>query len=206
MDAAERAGLVFAVDPTSADASCIGGNVAMNAGGKKAVLWGTALDNLVSWRMVTPSAEWLEVTRTDHNLGKIHDAAQATFECTWFAADGATVTRRETLAIPGTVFRKTGLGKDVTDKFLAGLPGIQKEGCDGLITSARFVLHRMPPAIRTVCLEFFGQVRDSTPAIVEIKDSLDALPKSGGARVLLAGTDHNLGKIHDAAQATFECA
>ena len=41
-EAAERAGLVFAVDPTSADASCIGGNVAMNAGGKKAVLWGTA--------------------------------------------------------------------------------------------------------------------------------------------------------------------
>ena len=45
-DAAERAGFVFAVDPTSAEASCIGGNVAMNAGGKKAVLWGTALDNL----------------------------------------------------------------------------------------------------------------------------------------------------------------
>ncbi|MFX7796899.1 FAD-binding protein, partial [Acinetobacter baumannii] len=37
-DAAEKAGLVFAVDPTSIDASCIGGNVAMNAGGKKAVL------------------------------------------------------------------------------------------------------------------------------------------------------------------------
>jgi FAD/FMN-containing dehydrogenase len=48
MEAAESAGLVFACDPTSADASCIGGNVAMNAGGKKAVLWGTALDNLVS--------------------------------------------------------------------------------------------------------------------------------------------------------------
>ena len=45
-DAAERAGYVFAVDPTSAEASCIGGNIAMNAGGKKAVLWGTALDNL----------------------------------------------------------------------------------------------------------------------------------------------------------------
>ena len=39
MEAAEAAGLVFAVDPTSADASCIGGNIAMNAGGKKAVLW-----------------------------------------------------------------------------------------------------------------------------------------------------------------------
>ncbi len=190
MEAAEKEGLVFAVDPTSADASCIGGNVAMNAGGKKAVLWGTALDNLVSWRMVTPSAEWLEVTRIDHNLGKIHDAAQATFECRWFAADGVTVQRTETLVVPGAAFRKAGLGKDVTDKFLSGLPGIQKEGCDGLITSARFILHTMPPATRTVCLEFFGQVRDSTPAIVEIKDYIDALPKTGGARVLLAGLEH----------------
>ncbi len=190
MEAAEREGLVFAVDPTSADASCIGGNVAMNAGGKKAVLWGTALDNLVSWRMVTPEAEWLEVTRTDHNLGKIHDAAQATFECKWLAADGATIKRTETLSIPGTAFRKAGLGKDVTDKFLSGLPGIQKEGCDGLITSARFILHTMPPAIRTVCLEFFGQVRDSTPAIVEIKTFIDALPKEAPARVVLAGLEH----------------
>ncbi|MEO8344275.1 MAG: FAD/FMN-binding oxidoreductase [Betaproteobacteria bacterium] len=190
MDAAEHAGLVFAVDPTSADASCIGGNVAMNAGGKKAVLWGTALDNLVSWRMVTPNAEWLEVTRVDHNLSKIHDAAQATFQCQWLGVDGATVKRTETLVIPGATFRKAGLGKDVTDKFLSGLPGIQKEGCDGLITSARFILHTMPPAIRTVCLEFFGQVRDSTPAIVEIKNYIDALPKEGAARVLLAGLEH----------------
>ena len=190
MDAAERAGLVFAVDPTSADASCIGGNVAVNAGGKKAVLWGTALDNLVSWRMVTPDAQWLEVTRTDHNLGKIHDAQEATFELAWLAADGKTLQRRETLAIPGSAFRKAGLGKDVTDKFLAGLPGVQKEGCDGLITSARFVLHRMPPAVRTVCLEFFGLARASVPAIVEIKDYVDALPKAGAARVLLAGLEH----------------
>ena len=179
MDAADAAGLVFAVDPTSADASCIGGNVAMNAGGKKAVLWGTALDNLVSWRMVTPDARWLEVTRVDHNLGKIHDAAVATFELATLADDGRTVIRRETLAIPGAQFRKAGLGKDVTDKFLAGLPGIQKEGCDGLIVNARFVLHRMPPAVRTVCLEFFGAVRDSTPAIVEIKRYVDGL---GAAR------------------------
>jgi FAD/FMN-containing dehydrogenase/Fe-S oxidoreductase len=190
MDAAEAAGLVFAVDPTSADASCIGGNVAMNAGGKKAVLWGTALDNLVSWRMVTPDAEWLEVTRRDHNLGKIHDASVATFELAYYAveAKGAqgALKRKETLSIPGERFRKAGLGKDVTDKFLAGLPGVQKEGCDGIVTSARFILHRMPPAIRTVCLEFFGQVRDSTPAIVEIKRYLDARP--GGAT--LAGLEH----------------
>src|SRR5450631_1180020 len=190
MDVADAGGLVFAVDPTSADASCIGGNVAMNAGGKKAVLWGTALDNLVSWRMVTPDAEWLEVTRLDHNLGKIHDAAVATFELAYYEADAeggmGELKRRQTLAIPGGSFRKVGLGKDVTDKFLAGLPGVQKEGCDGIITSARFILHRMPPAIRTVCLEFFGQVHDSTPSIVEIKRYLDGRP--GGA--ILAGLEH----------------
>ncbi len=186
MEAAEAAGLVFAVDPTSADASCIGGNVAMNAGGKKAVLWGTALDNLLSWRMVTPDAQWLEVTRVDHNLGKIHDANVATFELKWYDADGRTMTRNETLVIPGATFRKVGLGKDVTDKFLGGLPGVQKEGCDGLIVSARFVLHRMPSAARTVCLEFFGRVHDATPAIVEIKRFLDLRPLGA----TLAGLEH----------------
>jgi FAD/FMN-containing dehydrogenase/Fe-S oxidoreductase len=186
MDAADAEGLVFACDPTSADASCIGGNVAVNAGGKKAVLWGTALDNLASWRMVTPNAEWLTVTRLDHNLGKIHDAAEATFALEWSGKDGKTVERIETLAIPGAAFRKAGLGKDVTDKHLGGLPGIQKEGCDGIIVSARFVLHRMPPAMRTVCLEFFGAVRDSTPAIVEIKRYLDARPHGA----ILAGLEH----------------
>ncbi|MEO7158927.1 MAG: DUF3683 domain-containing protein, partial [Polaromonas sp.] len=143
-DAAERGGFVFAVDPTSAEASCIGGNIAMNAGGKKAVLWGTALDNLASWRMVTPDAQWLEVVRVGHNLGKIHDAEMASFDLNYFKADGKTPIRTERLDIPGKTFRKEGLGKDVTDKFLSGLPGIQKEGCDGLITSARWIVHRMP--------------------------------------------------------------
>ena len=187
-DAAERGGFVFAVDPTSAEASCIGGNIAMNAGGKKAVLWGTALDNLVSWRMVTPQAQWLEVTRLDHNMGKIHDAELATFELKYFEADGKTPVRTEQLVIPGATFRKEGLGKDVTDKFLSGLPGIQKEGCDGLITSARWVVHRMPAHTRTVCMEFFGNARDAVPSIVEIKDFMFAEQKRSG--VLLAGLEH----------------
>ena len=187
-DAAERGGFVFAVDPTSAEASCVGGNIAMNAGGKKAVLWGTALDNLASWRMVTPDAEWLEVSRVGHNLGKIHDAEMASFELNYFAADGKTALRTERLDIPGNRFRKAGLGKDVTDKFLSGLPGIQKEGCDGLITSARWIVHRMPVHTRTVCLEFFGNARDAVPSIVEIKDFMFAEQKRGGA--ILAGLEH----------------
>ncbi|MCD9120344.1 FAD/FMN-binding oxidoreductase [Cupriavidus sp. UGS-1] len=191
-DAADKAGLVFAVDPTSIDASCIGGNVAMNAGGKKAVLWGTALDNLAWWRMVDPEGNWLEVTRLDHNLGKIHDVPVATFELKWFdgnRAPGEKLLRSETLAIEGRKFRKEGLGKDVTDKFLAGLPGVQKEGCDGIITSARWILHRMPRHIRTVCLEFFGQARDAIPSIVEIKDFLDIESKTPGGAIL-AGLEH----------------
>ena len=187
-DAAERAGFVFAVDPTSAEASCVGGNIAMNAGGKKAVLWGTALDNLASWRMVTPDAGWLEVTRVGHNLGKIHDADVASFELKYFEADGKKLVKTERLDIPGPSFRKEGLGKDVTDKFLSGLPGVQKEGCDGLITSARWVVHRMPAHTRTVCLEFFGHARDAVPSIVEIKDFMFAEQKRSG--VLLAGLEH----------------
>nr|WP_315490515.1 FAD/FMN-binding oxidoreductase [uncultured Rhodoferax sp.] len=187
-DAAERGGYVFAVDPTSAEASCIGGNIAMNAGGKKAVLWGTALDNLASWRMVTPQAEWLEVTRINHNMGKIHDAEMASFELQYFKADGKTKIRTERLDIPGPSFRKEGLGKDVTDKFLSGLPGIQKEGTDGLITSARWVVHKMPAHTRTVCLEFFGNAKDAVPSIVEIIDFMFAEQKRSG--VLLAGLEH----------------
>lgn len=187
-EAAERAGFVFAVDPTSIEASCIGGNIAMNAGGKKAVLWGTALDNLASWRMVTPDAEWLEVVRVGHNLGKIHDAEMASFELKYFDASGKQLLRTERLDIPGHKFRKEGLGKDVTDKFLSGLPGVQKEGTDGLITSARWVVHRMPEHTRTVCMEFFGNAKDAVPSIVEIKDYMFEEQKRSG--VLLAGLEH----------------
>ncbi len=189
-NAAAQENLVFAVDPTSADACCIGGNIAMNAGGKKAVLWGTAVDNLAWWRMVDCEGNWLEVSRIAHNLGKIHDVETAEFELLWKDGrqdpDQARELRRERLTIAGRSFRKVGLGKDVTDKFLGGLPGVQKEGCDGIITSARWVLHRSPAHTRTVCLEFFGQARDAVPAIVEIKQYLDSL----APHVLLAGLEH----------------
>ncbi|MFV2061252.1 MAG: DUF3683 domain-containing protein, partial [Gammaproteobacteria bacterium] len=186
-EAAAKSDLVFAVDPTSQDASCIGGNIAMNAGGKKAVLWGTTLDNLVSWRMVTPSAEWLQVERLYHNLGKIHEQDFAEFRLTLFHADGKTQSgESETLKIPGSELRKQGLGKDVTNKFLGGLPGVQKEGCDGIITSAVFVLHKKPQFTRTVCLEFFGSnIKLAVPAIVETKNYIDNLDN-----VLLAGMEH----------------
>ena len=189
-EAAAAAGRVFAVDPTSASASCIGGNIAMNAGGKKAVLWGTALDNLAWWKMVDPDGNWLEVERLDHNFGKIHEQHTVRFRIKRFDPTGKKLLSEEELSMPGQHCRKDGLGKDVTDKFLGGVPGVQKEGTDGLIVAARWVLHKMPPVTRTVCLEFFGQVREAVPAIVEITDYFKPGGEGNTAGVLLAGLEH----------------
>jgi FAD/FMN-containing dehydrogenase/Fe-S oxidoreductase len=189
-EAASLAGRVFAVDPTSASASCIGGNIAMNAGGKKAVLWGTALDNLAWWKMVDPDGNWLEVERVNHNYGKIHEQENVEFRVKRFDPSGKKLLGEEVLTMPGAACRKTGLGKDVTDKFLGGIPGVQKEGTDGIIVAARWVLHKMPPVARTVCLEFFGQVREAVPAIVEITDYFKPGGAGHAAGVQLAGLEH----------------
>ncbi|HOI50891.1 MAG TPA: DUF3683 domain-containing protein [Azonexus sp.] len=189
-EAASAAGRVFAVDPTSASASCIGGNIAMNAGGKKAVLWGTALDNLAWWKMVDPDGNWLEVERVNHNYGKIHEQENVEFRVKRFDPSGKKALGEEVLVMPGAACRKTGLGKDVTDKFLGGIPGVQKEGTDGIIVAARWVLHKMPPVTRTVCLEFFGQVREAVPAIVEITDYFKPGGAGNAAGVQLAGLEH----------------
>ncbi len=174
-DAVKRDGFVFAVDPTSKNGCTIGGNIAMNAGGKKAVLWGTTLDNLVSWRMVTPDGNWLEASRLKHNLGKIHDVDSAAFQIVRYETDGVTQKGQpETINLAAAEIRKPGLGKDVTNKALGGLPGVQKEGCDGLVTSATFLVHKKPKVTHTVCLEFFGSdLGIAVPAIVEIKNYLD---------------------------------
>ena len=186
-DVAYANGYVFAVDPTSQDASTIGGNIAMNAGGKKAVLWGTTIDNLASWRMVTPDAKWMEIERLNHNLGKIHDQDEVQFRVTRFQPDGTTqIGEPELITMAGQAFRKKGLGKDVTDKFLGGLPGVQKEGCDGLITSGVFIVHKEPKFTRTVCLEFFGD--DMNLAVPAIVETIDYLEQTEG--VVLAGLEH----------------
>ena len=159
----------------------------MNAGGKKAVLWGTALDNLASWRMVTPDGEWLEVERARPQPRQHPRRAARDVRLRCLDADGTHAQREETLTRPGGQLRKDGLGKDVTDKFLAGLPGVQKEGCDGLITSAAFILHRMPQHPHRVPRVLRASAR-STPAIVEIKGYLDAPTRPEGD--LLAGLEH----------------
>ncbi len=179
MEHAERLGLVFATDPTSAWASTIGGNISENAGGKLAVRWGTCIDNLVSWRMAMPGGQRWTVRRTDHRLRKILPGDTVTFE----VLDGAALLRR--IVLRADEIRKPGLWKDITNKALGGLPGLQKEGTDGVITSAEFVLYPQFPATRTLCLEFFGpDLDEASQAILEISRAFPL--EAGDAGVLLA--------------------
>jgi len=46
----------------------------------------------------------------------------------------------------------------------------------------------MPPQVRTVCLEFFGQAREAIPAIVEIRDFLGRVGRDSSVK--LAGLEH----------------
>lgn len=55
--AAGAAGLFYAGDPCSGDSCFIGGNVATNAGGNKAVKYGTTRDQVYAIEVVTPAGE-----------------------------------------------------------------------------------------------------------------------------------------------------
>ncbi|MCP3898163.1 MAG: DUF3683 domain-containing protein [Desulfobacteraceae bacterium] len=156
--------LVFATDPTSAWASTVGGNIAENAGGKNALRWGTAIDNIFSFKIAMPDYTVLNVERKDHPIRKILPEDIVTF----IVKDQNNNFIKE-IIIPGNEIRKPGLGKDVTNKCLNGLPGIQKEGCDGIITSAKFILHPEHNLKKTFCIEFFGDdMTEAGKVITEI--------------------------------------
>jgi FAD/FMN-containing dehydrogenase/Fe-S oxidoreductase len=161
MECASEQGLVFATDPTSAWASTVGGNIAENAGGKLAVRWGTCIDNLLEWQMAMPSGERWTVRRTNHQLRKIMPQDVVTFDV--LNEQDSPVKQIELL---GTEIRKNGLWKDITNKALGGLPGMQKEGTDGVITSAKFVLYPAYKAKQTLCLEFFGPDFDEASRVI----------------------------------------
>jgi FAD/FMN-containing dehydrogenase/Fe-S oxidoreductase len=166
-DAIARAsshGLVFATDPTSAWASTIGGNIAENAGGKTAVLWGTAIDNILSYTIAMPGKGLLTVRRVNHPMRKILPDDTVHFQV---VEQNGRVLRE--VRLTGEEIRKKGLWKDITNKALKGLPGFQKEGTDGIITSGEFVLHREYEKKITFCLEFYGEDMDeASRVIVEI--------------------------------------
>jgi FAD/FMN-containing dehydrogenase/Fe-S oxidoreductase len=154
---------VFATDPTSAWACTIGGNLAENAGGKSAVLWGTAIDNVLAFRMALPNGRTCSVERVNHPLRKILPEDRVRFEV---REEGPGAAEPRVIELFGSQIRKKGLWKDITNKALGGIPGLQKEGTDGVITSARFVLHPEYAEKRTACLEFFGDDMDEAARVI----------------------------------------
>ncbi|HET8540553.1 MAG TPA: DUF3683 domain-containing protein, partial [Anaeromyxobacter sp.] len=183
MEHAAARGLVFATDPTSAWACTIGGNIAENAGGKDCVLYGTCLDNLVSWRMAMPSGRRWTIRRTDHQLRKILPDDEVTFDVE--DEDGERV---RTIRLRGSEIRGRGLWKDITNKALGGVPGLQKEGTDGVVTSAEFVLYPEHEAKRTLCLEFFGPDFDEASRV--ILELSRAFPFPNAGREALSALEH----------------
>ncbi|MEG2172248.1 MAG: FAD-binding and (Fe-S)-binding domain-containing protein [Desulfovibrionaceae bacterium] len=159
--AADKAGAFFSVDPASKQASSIGGNVAENAGGPCAFEYGTTLDNLLWWRMVTPTGEIITVERENHPRHKIMPDETATY-----VVKDVSGGVRNVVQLRGDEIRLPGLGKDVTNKALGGLPGMQKEGVDGIITEACFVLHPKPLHSRVLVLEFFGRSMHTAAVVI----------------------------------------
>ncbi|MDR2489391.1 MAG: FAD-binding oxidoreductase [Desulfovibrio sp.] len=159
--AAAEHGLLFSVDPASKIASSIGGNIAENAGGPLCFEYGTTIDNLLSYRMVTPTGERIEIIRRDHPRHKIMPDETAVFDVRDMSGG-----LRSTVKLAGNDIRAPGLGKDVTNKTLSGLPGVQKEGTDGVIIDATFILHKKLDHYRVMVLEFFGRSMENCMLVI----------------------------------------
>ncbi len=181
MRSARAMGLVFATDPTSSWACTIAGNIAENAGGKSAVAWGTAIDNVIWFRMIMANGSLWTIKRKHHPLRKILPDDQVIFEI--FDSKNSIIN---TVSLRGDEIRKRGLWKDVSNKALGGVPGLQKEGTDGIIVDACFLLHHEFPHRATACIEFFGE--DMVEAGCCIRDLREHFQL--GSTVSLAAMEH----------------
>ncbi|MBK7055324.1 MAG: DUF3683 domain-containing protein [Leptospiraceae bacterium] len=172
--AMHNSGYVFATDPTSAWASTIGGNIAENAGGKHAVKWGTTIDNILSYEFVSPQGDTLSIERTNHQYRKIMHEDTVLFRVT-----NKNKGNQKEISLRGDELRKPGLWKDITNKVLGGVPGLQKEGTDGVILSAEFILYPTYIFEKTFCIEFFGEnFNEAGRIIVEISNSFSLESKA----------------------------
>ena len=185
IQAAAAKNLLFTVDPASKAASTIGGNIAENSGGPLCFEYGSTMDNVLSYRMVTPTGEIIDVQRVNHPRHKIREDETAVFEVRDISGGVRTVIR-----LKGSELRAPNLGKDVTNKALGGLPGLQKEGVDGIIVAAVFILHKQLAHTRVLVLEFFGRsMKTDMQVIAEIVALRDENRKNGGDTVKITALE-----------------
>lgn len=235
--AAAARNLLFTVDPASKAASSIGGNISENSGGPMAFEYGSAIDCILSYRMVMPDGGIVDIIRKDHPRHKIMPEETAIFEVRAVSGNvsgdipgnapgnvpgnvpgdaPADVPGDASANVPGNVpgdvpgnvpgdslikeirlsgmdVRAKGLGKDVTNKFLGGLPGVQKEGVDGVITEACFVLYPKPAHMRVMVLEFYGRsMRGAMEVIKRIVSLRDEERRSGDRVKITALEEFNI--------------
>ncbi len=173
--AAAEQDLLFTVDPASKAGSTLGGNISENSGGPFAFEYGTTIDNIAWFEMVTPSGEVITVRRKDHPGHKIFEGEAAVFEIL-----DERGQLKDTVTLAGTDVRGAGLGKDVSNKYLGGLPGVQKEGVDGIITTCAFTLYHRPKYSRVLVLEFFGRsMKNAMYVIRDVVGLRDAIRTQG---------------------------
>lgn len=65
---AGKRGLLYAGDPCSGDSCCIGGNGATNAGGNRAVKYGTTRDQIYALEVVTPTGKIANLGKRLHKM------------------------------------------------------------------------------------------------------------------------------------------
>ena len=65
---ARKRGLLYAGDPCSGDCCCIGGNGATNAGGNRAVKYGTTRDQIYAIEVVTPTGKIAHLGKRLHKM------------------------------------------------------------------------------------------------------------------------------------------
>ncbi|MBI5519590.1 MAG: FAD-binding oxidoreductase [Desulfovibrio sp.] len=182
--AAAEQDLLFTVDPASKAGSTLGGNIAENSGGPFAFEYGTTIDNIAWFEMVTPQGEVITVRRKDHPGHKIFEGESATFEI--LDEKGAL---KDTVTLAGTDIRGAGLGKDVSNKYLGGLPGVQKEGVDGIITTCAFTLYHRPRHSRVLVLEFFGRSMKNAMYVIGDVVALRDTIRTQGDRVKISALE-----------------
>ncbi|MFW6414872.1 MAG: FAD-binding and (Fe-S)-binding domain-containing protein [Thermodesulfobacteriota bacterium] len=163
IEAANRKGFLLSIDPASKASSSLGGNISENAGGPLAFEYGTTLDNILDFKMITPTGRLLKIARPDHARQKIGPEEEISFDI--LDEQDSLV---EQIKLKGKDIRSSWLGKDVSNKYLGGLPGVQKEGVDGIITEACFTIHPKLSYSQTLCLEFYGNSMHN--AMLVIKD------------------------------------
>ena len=77
--ATER-GYLYPGEPSSSDSSCIGGNVATNAGGMKAIKYGTTRQQVLGLEVVTPEGE---ITTLGSRMARLFVAARPRARAWW---------------------------------------------------------------------------------------------------------------------------